>query len=86
MTCCEQEESVMESKFTWSVRISRMFLQFIHRDIFEKPKRSSLRLLILLIFYIVMLYGGFYTIYHRDAETAFNAAVVLGGAIQVGSH
>lgn len=76
----------MESKFAWSARISRMLLQFIHRDIFQKPKRLSLRLLILLIFNTAMLYGGLYTVYYHDTETAFNVAVILGGAVQVGLH
>lgn len=73
----------METKFDWCIRFLRIHLQTIQQDIFDGSKRGTLGFLILMVFNTVMISGCCYTMWYYDAETAFNAAITLGGVSQV---
>lgn len=72
----------MDSKFDWCIRFIRIHFQFIHRDIFEKPRRFSLGFMPILLLQIIAVGGCCYTIWSYDADTAFHAATILAGFIQ----
>lgn len=73
----------MGSKFDWSICVARIYMQFIHRDIFQSSRRFSLGLLVMLLVNFMIIYGCCYTICSYEVDTAFNTAIVLGGVIQV---
>jgi hypothetical protein len=73
----------MDSKFDWSIRVSRIHFQTIHRDIFEKTEQFSPGFPVILMTIICFLVGCVYTICNYDAEASFFAAVTLAGMFQV---
>lgn len=73
----------MDSKFNWSIRVSRIYFQAIHLDIFENSTQFSLGFLVNLLITIIMFGGCCYTIWSYDTQIAFNAAVTLFGLTQV---
>lgn len=73
----------MNTKFDWSVRVTRIHFQIIHQDIFENSKRLSPGFLANIMISLIMLYGSCYTIWNYDTQTAFNAALTFLGTTQV---
>lgn len=76
----------MDSTFNWCIRLSRIHFQIIHLDIFESPKRYSVGFMLMLMLFINLFCGVYYTICNYDTETAFNAVLSFTGLIQVRIH
>lgn len=73
----------METKFDWCIRFSRTHFRVLHLDIFAKTERLSLGFWAILIFNLIMLGGGCYTVCYYDGNIAFNASLTAIGTTQV---